>query len=592
MKIASYAKAIISLILYPIKSHTSLFLLTWIMSCAICLLGRQNGIESNLLTTGFLSIFDCYLLCVLAALLQKIKLGWLAYVIAVSFLFSEIFVVLFNHSFLNRYTVQLVLETDGREGTEFVTTVLFQSEMLWAIFITLLSILITIFIRKCLNKFIKCIIPHFVFSLYLLCMILWSCVWQGRSYEKLYNCFHANNALECEEPECMPFLDTPIVRLVYGIAYNSVLSTTELERLAMSMENTRVDSCSFRCPLIIVVIGESYSKHHCYLYNKEGLPNTPRMQRKVDLGNLFIYNDVVSPFNHTHEVFKYMFSTWDDTCSDSWSEHTLFTAVFKKAGYRVLFVTNQFTQNTDDKINVLGGTIFNQKRLSDLQFTNRNKKSYTYDEGLFNEMPSSEEIKKAPTILIVHLLGQHVTYWDRYPSEAAIFKPEEAKNKFGGDKCKTVAISYENATFYNDWVVDSLLNKYADTDMIALYFSDHGEEVYDWREKFMRTDEKELLPEVAHFQYEIPFMFYMTDEFIKRHKDIAADVKSSCNKPFILTDLPNILFHLGGIHMKDYQAEKDLLSPLYNIKRKRMIRKDIDYDLLMKEFKHSIESEL
>lgn len=578
---------VFSLLVYPVKSCRLFFLFAWLMCCAVCFVGNRIGTETDFPLTFLMSLSDCYFLCVLLSLLKKIRLGWIVYVPVVLLFFSELFVIFFNHSLYNRYAVQLLLETDGREGSEFVKSVFFQPETFWGLGITLTIVICSYLAFRMMRKVLAS--RSFVRKTCLLllsCWIVFALFFQIPSYGKLYNCFHAADAIACETEECMPWLVTPVVRFVYGIAYNSVLSTTELKTLVTSIEETRIDSCSFRCPFILLVIGESYNKHHCYLYNKTGFPNTPKLQKKADEGNLVPYMDVVSPFNHTHAVFKYMFSTWDDTCSDSWTKHTLFTAAFKKAGYNVFFVTNQFTKKTDDKYNVLGGTIFNQKRLSELQFTGRNEEEHSFDADLLSDIPPVKELTSAPTLLIVQLLGQHVAYKDRYPADKKVFKPSQVKSPFAvTDDQKDIAADYENATHYNDSVIDSLFNMFEGTDMVALYFADHGEEVFDWREKFMRTDEDELLPEVAHYQYEIPFMFYMTDDFLEHHEDIATNIRNAAGRPFILTDLPHLLFYLGGIGMEDYCEEKNLLSPDYDVQRKRIIRGSIDYDKLMLDFK-------
>ena len=38
---------------------------------------------------------------------------------------------------------------------------------------------------------------------------------------------------------------------------------------------------------------------------------------------------------------------------------------------------------------------------------------------------------------------------------------------------------YDNATRWNDEVVDRILSNFANEDAVVVYFSDHGEEVYD-----------------------------------------------------------------------------------------------------------------
>jgi heptose-I-phosphate ethanolaminephosphotransferase len=500
-------------------------------------------------------------------------------------------------------TLQLVAETNPRESSEFVGTLLFQKDSLSALAITLGCLLLTYgllrFIKKIWNKawyvkFYTAINSKKAYlkisatnrAILVFCMfacIIWSGVRQIKAYNILNTCFHFTYQFDFEDPDYQPHLETPFMRLAYGAAYNYVLFNSEINVLIKSVENTQVDSCSYRCPLIVMVIGESYNKHHCQLYKPMGHPTTPRLKAKADQGNLYPYTDVIAPFNHTAETFRYMLSTWDEDSKRQWAEHTLVTAAFKKAGYNVYFITNQYLPTAKDKFDVYGGRIFNFKNMSEMQFSGRNTKWHQYDGDLLTEIPSLDTLTQHPTLLIVHLLGQHFYYDKRYPEEFNVFKPEEVSSKYDYETPRNTIANYENATLYNDFVVDSLFNMFKDEDAIALYFSDHGEEVFDWRWRSMRTDEPEISPIVAYYQYEIPFMFYMSDRFMENHPDISSSVKQYTNRPFILTDLPNLLFHLGGISMPDYRQERDLLSERYDTNRKRIIRNKVDYDLLMKD---------
>ena len=615
-KLLAIIRKIMMATLYPVRKCKLFFVFSWLMCWAISFTANAHDIEDSFFLTFILSLFDCYLLCSICSILKKIGIGWIVSLFTFAILFSELFVIFFNHSFLNRMAIQLILETDAREGSEFVRSVLFSSNAFYSLLISALVFVIAYTIVKLLvqlttiksfflrissecrichnnnhESFIKTLNNRLllypqryekVFYSILFILIIWSGIRQVKSYHRVYICFTLERSYQCEEPENLPRLSTPFVRLMYGIAYNYVISNAELRALEKTISETTIDSCSYQCPLIVLIIGESYNKHHCYLYNKNHVKNTPRLQTKCDAGNLVPYQDVVAPFNHTAEVFRYMFSTWDDTCADRWADHTLFTAVFKKAGYNVFFVTNQFTMNAVDKFDVYGGTIFNHKQLSDQQFTWRNTERHFYDGELLSDIPDLKTLTESPTLLIVHLIGQHVAYCDRYPLDFEHFKSNEFVASFGGgDREIEMKKDYENSVYYNDFVVDSIFNMFQNTDAISLYFPDHGEEVYDWRNEFMRTDEPTLTPEVCHYQYEIPFMFYMTNSFMQKHQDIVQEVKGSKDRPFILTDLPHLMFHLGGIKMRDYKEEKDLLSPRYDIGRKRFVRSSYDYDELM-----------
>ena len=201
---------------------------------------------------------------------------------------------------------------------------------------------------------------------------------------------------------------------------------------------------------------------------------------------------------------------------------------------------------------------------------------------LLQEIPPVDSLTSHPSLVIVHLIGQHMDYREKYPAGFDKFKPEEEKTSFGGETGKVVSSQYDNATYYNDYVVDSLLKKFKDTECISIYLSDHGEEVYDWRAVYGRTSEPEITIEIARNQYEIPFFFYTSDSYSLKHPDIIKEIKDSYNKPLISTDLCHILLYLGGIQTPYYKETLNILSPQYNIERKRIIRGDVNYDELIK----------
>ena len=88
-------------------------------------------------------------------------------------------------------------------------------------------------------------------------------------------------------------------------------------------------------------------------------------------------------------------------------------------------------------------------------------------------------------------------------------------------------------------------------------------------------------PEVARYQYEIPFMFYTTESFSNKHPEIIEAIQRAQDLPFISSDLCQILFGLAGLSHKDYRPQKDLLSKEYDKTRKRIIRDDVEYDKLI-----------
>ena len=90
------------------------------------------------------------------------------------------------------------------------------------------------------------------------------------------------------------------------------------------------------------MVGESYNKHHSPLFNPKARQTTPGLCALQESGNLVVYDNAISPYNVTNKTLRQMFSTYYPGCGREWTDCTLFTAVFRKAGYRVWFITNQF----------------------------------------------------------------------------------------------------------------------------------------------------------------------------------------------------------------------------------------------------------
>ena len=551
------------------------------MCYIITLTSNLIGTETDWFLSFLLPIFDCWLLSLLAGLLNKIKLGIVVTVLVVAILFSELLTVFFYHSNFTIYVVLLLFETNVGESTEFIHAALAHPGSWYAVTITILTGVAACYLARYSRKPFKYkkALAFMAFAL-----VVWSGIRQVSAYYKLFRCFSSASTTVCNDTRYIPHLNTPFVRLAYGAAFN-IAASAELDVLEATVAATTVDSCSYRCPLIVLVIGESFNKHHTPLYEKGYLPTTPLLMQQQEKGNLVVYTDAVAPFNFTSNAFKYMFSTWDEESGDEWTGHTLFPAVFKKAGYCVDFYTNQFAMAQTDMWDFAGGTIFNHHGLSELQFTHRNPDIFDYDGELLHELPPTDSLTAHPTLLIVHLRGQHVKYDNRYPQAYAKFTPNDEKTPFGGQTGREIAAHYDNATLYNDAVVNTVFEMLTNTDGIGIYLSDHGEEVYDWRDKYERTNERTITPEIARYQYEIPLMFYMSDSFKEHHPDVAEAVKTSADRPFISSDLCHLLFYLGGISIPDYQEKRNILSPQYDKTRKRIIGSSTDYDELMRNFR-------
>ena len=573
-------KKIIDYVLRPIREERVLFTFLILMSCVV--------IPVMCYATGAFPkpfvfappIFDCYLVVLLAYLLRRIHLAWLVWLFSILLLGGEVFSLLCYQSPYSMTVLQLLLETNTREATEFLNGygVLGQLALATAITFGMIAVgRLVVWLSGRLERKSP-FISHLSFFILLLSA---SC--QGYSYYRLFQSYTAEVTMTIAENKYMPLRNSPFIRFLYGHALN-VVSTKELKVLVKTVEKTEVDSCSFRSPVIVLLIGESYNKYHSPLYNPKARQTTPNLCRLKEQGNLIVFDDALSPYNVTSKTFRHMFSTYYPGCGREWVDCTLFPAVFRKAGYRVWFITNQFAgaENNKDHHDHVGGTIFNQYKLRQMQFTHMNTEATRYDMELLSQLPPADTLAAQPSLLIFHMLGQHEDYSERYPEAYNHFTADSIQNDFGGERGRRVVAEYDNATLYNDAVVSTLLEKYAGQDVVAIYLSDHGEEIYDWRNSCYRTNSDQMTPEIARYQYEIPLLFYVSDTFKAEHPDLLAEIQAAQHKPFYATMLPFALFHLEGISHADYKPSLDILSPDFDESYPRIIREDVYYDELMK----------
>ena len=98
---------------------------------------------------------------------------------------------------------------------------------------------------------------------------------------------------------------------------------------------------------------------------------------------------MVSCWNLTSFVFKNVFSTHVVGEKGEWCDYPLFPELFRKAGYHVTFLTNQFLPRAKEAVyDFSGGFFLNDPTLSEAQFDTRNSQLYRYDAGLLSDYDS------------------------------------------------------------------------------------------------------------------------------------------------------------------------------------------------------------
>lgn len=484
----------------------------------------------------------------------------------------------------------LCLETNSQEAGEFFSAA-FKSRQLWPsvwpwlllLAIHLLTFGISVWLRRHplnLPRLKARTVSAFCAGGGLLVagFLVWQAPVWGKERTELVRFLFSRDTGEAEKTSSGVFYSGPLRLLSAAKFY--CLAQKELDQLVKHMQDIQVDSCSFDCPEIILVIGESYNKHHSqvYGYDKE---TTPAQQRLIADGEMVAFTDVVTPWNLTSSVFKEMLSTHSADQPGTWTDGVLFPAIFRKAGYQVPFLTTQFRKsNRQNKADFNGSFFLNDTRLDTLCFSYRSSKRYKYDQGLLRDLNDSVYLSKVrpggkaePQLLLFHLIGQHLAYTERFPKNKVFFHAADYQRPDLTEADRQIIADYDNATRYNDETISLLCKHFKSHDALIIYFADHGDEVFDGNiGMYGRNHRADLTPEVLRGEFEIPFEIWATPSFRAQRPELWQRILQAKDRPFMIDDLPHLLFGLAGLQCPQYDARRDLLSPTYNAERPRPLK--------------------
>ncbi len=595
---------IISMLWRPIRSNASFFVFMYALGYCCTQteirLHLRGAVPYELSAVEL--FFDLYLLCaILAVIPRKVRrviravLAFIFYAVAL----IDMFCYVHFESTLTPTMLMLFFETTGREAGEFL-----QSYVGWDLITSKTGLILLIALLHLAwnmvaqqlrsNKLVgPRLAPPVVWTLSALAGIAafaffihcGSRCWDNKCATVRLMSKHNLGEVEHEltQKGCAN-LYLPIYRLVFSL-YANRLAAKQVDRLLATSEHVSVESCDFRSPQIVLIIGESYNRHRSQLYGYQR-PTTPRQLQRMQDSTLVAFTDVVAPWNLTSFVFKHMFSLHCIGDDGEWCDSPLFPQVFRKAGYHVKFLTNQFLPKSGEEVyDFSGGFFLNNPTLSRALFDERNSKLHRYDEGLLEDYDRMVAKKRYPhQLTIFHLMGQHVDYRARFPMKTRRkFTPADYNRTDLSPQRQQINADYDNAVLYNDSVVDQIIRRFENENAIVIYVPDHGEECFNGSLPFYgRMHSADIDYRLAREEFEIPFWIWASDEYRMTHPYGWKAIQEYRHRPLMTDALPHTLLFLGGIHSNYYRKDYDVLNAEYNTKRPRVLKMTTDYNHLNK----------
>ncbi len=316
--------------------------------------------------------------------------------------------------------------------------------------------------------------------------------------------------------------------------------------------------------VVVVLLGESTTACHMSLY---GYPRetTPFMDSLKD--ELDVYTDVITPDTHTFGVMQKVLTFADNEHPEYFRQKPSIVEMFNSAGFETYWISNKaFLTKWGGSYGIIAEE---SKHIYDLSSAKKTDEVVVpYLEKILNDSIRSNKI------IFIHVMGNHHEYNCRYPNGFEYFdykKRGDLEADFRNDHMKKTIDEYDNSIRYGDFVYHSILQKIKEKKGISsyfLFFSDHGEEVYDTRDA-----RGHFMDNVYPCQCKIPFVLWRSEQYKKEVPEVAIDT----TRPYSIEHVIFSLSTLCRLQYTDYDPEKSIFSPEYKVPEKRMVGKE-DYD--------------
>ncbi|MBV5320222.1 MAG: phosphoethanolamine transferase [Sulfuricurvum sp.] len=283
---------------------------------------------------------------------------------------------------------------------------------------------------------------------------------------------------------------------------------------------------------IIIVMGESVNKSHMALYGYSS-PTTPFLTSLQKSKKLYLFN-AIAPTNQTRYSIPIELSEANVHYYENRYIHSASIMThFKANDYETYWISNQGRAGKNDS------TITSMASEANTTFfANLNYLDAKTDEVLIEYLNSLQHNSKKE-MLLLHLMGSHSDYINRYNKEMALFKNP-----------KNIVEEYDNSIHYSDTILSQIFEKFKKEKLLLIYLSDHGENIN------LENNGHGFIPPYKD-EYTVPFVIYSNVKN-PRLDEIYKDNKKGY---FNLENFSSIVQYVSGIsNHKNLSYSHDVMA--------------------------------
>ena len=296
----------------------------------------------------------------------------------------------------------------------------------------------------------------------------------------------------------------------------------------------------------VLVIGESESRDHMHAYGYKR-ETTPWLDQAVSQPGNILFTHAYSNHTHTVPTLTYALTEKNQYNAVPLEKAYSIIEVAKAAGYRTYWISNQVKYGAyDTPIAAIASS-------ADQEIWINGNSGYTtwtnYNDGeLANKLRQIKFDSQKNNLVVIHLMGSHTDYQERYPKKQEKFSVKDKKTRRIN--------SYDNTVFYTDTVLHQIYDimRARDEFQGMVYCSDHGEDMQHSHE-------------VTKFTWSmarIPFVVFLSQNYCQRNPATFQNLVKHKEDYWTNDLLYNVLIDLMGIqNLPGREETKDIASDQY-----------------------------
>lgn len=487
---------------------------------------------------------------------------------------QELFYLSTYQKVTDAHAMAIIAETDLAEAAGYL------SGLGWLILPAIMLVLLLVALSSAVCKVQELHWPRYGRPVVWLASIV-LCGWlyqQELVYRELYPVKQGRNATET----ALAQRPLPNTHNLYHQSYplNLVLAANEFRLQKAALAEVAATVADFRFgtsqpvasaerQIYVLVIGETLRPDRLQL---NGYPRatTPRL---AGLGNVVSFSNMISPWAWTRMSVPVILSRKSAQDHSYFSRETSIVAAFKEAGFATAWLSTQSPLGVHDS-----SVALHASEADEVQYLNPvgYKKEGFYDDvlvGAFSRVLAKGAQKQ---LIVLHTLGSHFSYADRYPDSFDLFQPSGKGETLGmhqrANKEK-LNNAYDNTVAYTDYLLFNLIRQLEEQNALSslLLVSDHGENLFDG------ACDKSGHGHNTEFDYRVAALWWGSTKFRSQYQAQVQLLTERRDAPLLTSQTFHTMLDLAQIRYPDERLPQSFASALFQPQR-RVLASGIDFD--------------